>query len=341
MSLERTLPGIGAHDQRVVQRVRDSLYTGVVEYTDDPRNEGRVKVRIGGMHDAPGQDTPAEELQWARVSRTAFGKETPQVGTSVLVQFILGKPEWPVVMGRVDGVLKSSHVMGRLAYLQDPSPINKADLVGVAGKTSDPGASNKIAYNADPGCEAPVMTVTRRQTTSPTVTVILDSPRGHLMYCEDMPDAEYLKIGDRVGAMLAFHAAVADKGNKNQRGDRESEDGSQPDIGIVSGDATVTLMDVLNQFLRMTAGGNAKIRVQGAKSGGKGSPHNSSSINYIEISRDPCNIVIKCEMNGMITVDSGVNCSSSAGDQMDLHGGEAQLEGAKHVQITAPRIDLN
>lgn len=343
MSLESELPGIGASSRRTQHEERWGLYTGVVEYNDDPKNTGRVKVRIGGIHPSA-QELPAEKLPWANVLQQAFGMQVPPVGATVAVQFILGKLWQPMVTGRVYGNLPRAHVVGRLAYLGEPAGINTEPRMADVADRADPNANNDLAYEQPEGNEAPIVSFKRRSTTSPTITVIVDSLRGSTIYTDDAPGQEATKIIDRLGAMLAFHAPVsqsANRGNMNRRDDHEAVDGTQLPFDVVDGEARVTLIDVLAQFLKMTAGGNATIRLQGASTDGSGSPENDPNINYIQISRSPCNIEIKCQLNGKITVDDGVSLSDNAGDLVDLHGGTVTVSGVAAVNVSAAVINLN
>jgi hypothetical protein len=78
----------------------DKQFLGVVETVDDPRKEGRAKIRIVGIYD----DIPTEDLPWAYPKQKAliFGQEgksgaisIPKVGAIVAVKFDNGNPYSP------------------------------------------------------------------------------------------------------------------------------------------------------------------------------------------------------------------------------------------------------
>lgn len=90
------------HDisNRDIDDLRDKQFLGVVELIDDPRKEGRARVRVYSIHD----DLPAEDIPWAYPKNKAlfFGKggkagslSVPKVGSIVAVRFDNGNPYSP------------------------------------------------------------------------------------------------------------------------------------------------------------------------------------------------------------------------------------------------------
>ena len=343
---EELLPGIGAEERRRSQQQRHGLHLGVVEYNDDPRNIGRVKIRIAGIHNAEGPDKiPAEKLPWAWPLMQLHSHLVPNVGDTVGVLFWGGNVHQPVWLGKINGNLLNKQIKGRQAYLGDPEPINREERMANQGAFGDPGANNAWSYEQPVGNEAPEETFLKRRTAVPSLQVVVKSPRGHTIYFEDEAGLEAFKIIDRLGQILEFHCPVseeANRGNMARRVTHEATDGSQVDFGnVAEGGARVTLMDVLNQFLRIESGDRSTIRLQGVKIDGTGNPAADAQINYIEISRSPCEITLRCELKGKIVIDKGINCIDEAGDQLDLHDGVATLSGTGMVQISAPIINLN
>ncbi len=83
------------HDHEVNTSENDYLtktYMGVVETIDDPRKEGRCRIRVIGIHS---DEIPPEDLPWAYPSQkgTTFGKDgsgsisIPKQGQMVTVSF--------------------------------------------------------------------------------------------------------------------------------------------------------------------------------------------------------------------------------------------------------------
>jgi hypothetical protein len=80
--------------------LRDKQFLGVVELIDDPRKEGRARVRVYSIHD----DLVAEDIPWAypKNKSVVFGQagksgsiSIPKVGSIVAVKFDNGNPYSP------------------------------------------------------------------------------------------------------------------------------------------------------------------------------------------------------------------------------------------------------
>lgn len=90
------------HDisNRDMDDLRDKQFLGVVELIDDPRKEGRARVRVYSIHD----DLVAGDIPWAYPKNKSlfFGQEgkagsisIPKVGSIVAVKFDNGNPYSP------------------------------------------------------------------------------------------------------------------------------------------------------------------------------------------------------------------------------------------------------
>jgi hypothetical protein len=90
------------HDisNRDINDLLDKQFLGVVELIDDPRKEGRARVRVYSIHD----DLPAEDIPWAYPKNKSlfFGQggkagsiSIPKVGSIVAVRFDNGNPYSP------------------------------------------------------------------------------------------------------------------------------------------------------------------------------------------------------------------------------------------------------
>jgi hypothetical protein len=90
------------HDisNRDMDDLRDKQFLGVVELIDDPRKEGRARVRVYSIHD----DLVAEDIPWAypKNKSVVFGQagksgsiSIPKVGSIVAVKFDNGNPYSP------------------------------------------------------------------------------------------------------------------------------------------------------------------------------------------------------------------------------------------------------
>lgn len=90
------------HDisNRDINDLLDKQFLGVVELIDDPRKEGRARVRVYSIHD----DLPAEDIPWAYPKNKSlfFGQggkagslSVPKIGSIVAVRFDNGNPYSP------------------------------------------------------------------------------------------------------------------------------------------------------------------------------------------------------------------------------------------------------
>lgn len=90
------------HDisNRDMDDLRDKQFLGVVELIDDPRKEGRARVRVYSIHD----DLVAGDIPWAYPKNKSlfFGQEgkagsisIPKIGSIVAVKFDNGNPYSP------------------------------------------------------------------------------------------------------------------------------------------------------------------------------------------------------------------------------------------------------
>lgn len=116
---------------------RYGLWEGVVVDNDDPQYRNRVRVRIKSVYgDAadPRNSTADRNLPWAQIAGPPLGfgqgpLPTIQVGTQVLVSFINGQADYPVVVG---------------SWLTSQSPYNDGDLPNAASESYTAGDDEKV-----------------------------------------------------------------------------------------------------------------------------------------------------------------------------------------------------
>ena len=105
------------------------IYRGIVEDNNSPSKDGRLKVRIFGIHSEDKNLVPTETLPWAEVMQSLFFgygsgigiTSIPKTGTWVFVVLENDNPNNPIVIGAVAGKAKSSSdyslpISGRLGY---------------------------------------------------------------------------------------------------------------------------------------------------------------------------------------------------------------------------------
>lgn len=84
------------------------FYRGIIEADNSPTKDGRVKVRVFGVHELDKNKVPTDSLPWAEVMQgidfigDGKGKNTvPKVGTWVFVFFDHDNKNMPVVIGSI------------------------------------------------------------------------------------------------------------------------------------------------------------------------------------------------------------------------------------------------
>lgn len=103
------------------------LYRGVIENNISPKKDGRLQVRIMGIHDYDLAKVKTENLPWAEVLQsTAFGfssgigfSSIPNIGTWVFVLLDHDNPNKPIVIGAISG--KSVKPSNPLEGFNDPT----------------------------------------------------------------------------------------------------------------------------------------------------------------------------------------------------------------------------
>jgi len=117
-----------------------TYFTGIVENRNDPLKDGRVQVRIHGLHTADKNELPTADLPWAVVvagisdaSLNGIGSSPTGVlqGSTVLVVFADPFQQYPIVLGTIGGIPQSDQFqtignnnINVLSDGQAPTPVN-------------------------------------------------------------------------------------------------------------------------------------------------------------------------------------------------------------------------
>jgi len=108
------------------------IYRAVIENNKSPKKDGRVQVRIFGIHDKRKEKIKTEHLPWAEVIQsTAFGFNTgigfssiPNIGTWVFVILDHNNPNLPIVLGAISGKPTEPADSSKGFNHPDPLPYN-------------------------------------------------------------------------------------------------------------------------------------------------------------------------------------------------------------------------
>lgn len=221
------------------------VYRGIVENDCDPRQEGKVMVRVQIFDNITSNAGIAtESLDWAVVCNPSTGSwdsgsfTPPRIGDTVLVVYEAGNPKMPVVLGSLQGVQGAPSVHGISENSSPDQPIPPYETSMGRWEGKDRQSSPR---------ESQLM-----RNTEPSRSVIFKTQKGHTLHTEDLDDAEYLEMVDRVGQGIRIEGRVNKKdnvGNAEQRGLRTAFTGDQLryDEKIKDRAVKISIRDVLNQ----------------------------------------------------------------------------------------------
>ena len=181
------------------------LYFGTVEDRNDPKEMGRVRVRVFGIHSSDKiNDIPTASLPWAPVMNptttpgTSGLGQTPFLvpGSWVVVQFLDNQKQSPIVMGSINGFPDSkpnsengfADPVGTFPRRVDESDVarrargtNEIEKQSVGSEPADP-YSAKYPYNH-----------------------VFHSESGHMIEMDDTPGHERVQVYHRTGAFIEIH----------------------------------------------------------------------------------------------------------------------------------------
>ncbi|WJZ23503.1 type VI secretion system Vgr protein [Listeria phage LIS04] len=195
-----------------------------VEVNKDPKQLGRVRIRIPSIHGANkemrGVYLEKDDLPWALpcvpgIAGEDFGTfVVPPVGSWVLVTFEDDNPQLPIYMGSIYG-----------AGFTNPQPMMSYDGDGREWTTTP--QKNQRPDDVFDG----------KTDNAPDRGVIFKSPKGHTIKYDDTTGEESFTLLDRAGQMIKFNSPV--ETTTPRRGMSSAEDDSQLDE---SPDASIELV---------------------------------------------------------------------------------------------------
>ena len=234
------------------------FYYGIVEYSNDPAQLGRVKVRIPVIHRE--KNIPTEHLPWAWPcvpygGGAGYGSfVVPPEGSTVFILFIHGDAEnTPVYIGTA-----FANPGQEQKLLRNSSGTLPSESISMApdGKP----------WTASPGPEIPREALLQSNN-RPERNVIFKTVKGASLDVNEKDEDERLALHDRGGQAIVFESNVTSEKNKGEtgnaaaRGLKSSYEGdSLPINSTLTNEGSVDIVDLGGQSVTLhTKQGNSKI----------------------------------------------------------------------------------
>ncbi len=196
-----------------------TLFRGVIENNISPAKDGRVQVRIFGLHEDNKETIKTEHLPWAEVMQsTMFGfssgvgiSSVPNIGTWVFVILDNDNPNMPIVIGAISGksIDESNPSLGfnspdKIFPLKDrlnEEDQNRLQRVENLDKT----IHNSINNNTTPSSDYFDINIKSNsdKSTYPDNTVI-ETKSNHVIEIDDTIDWEKIRIYHKSGTYIDF-----------------------------------------------------------------------------------------------------------------------------------------
>jgi uncharacterized protein (TIGR02594 family) len=199
------------------------LYRAVIENNISPKKDGRVQVRVIGIHDSDKNKVKTEHLPWAEVMQsTAFGfgsgvgfSSIPNIGTWVFVIMDHDNPNMFIVIGAISGksAQKSDPSLGfnspdgifpledRLNE-EDQNRLQRVEnLDKTIHKTINDNIDEVTKTDSDSGAD---VTMTEPNSLSDLSlypdNAVIETKSGHIIEIDDSPNNEKIRIIHRTGS---------------------------------------------------------------------------------------------------------------------------------------------
>lgn len=327
------------------------LHFGIVEDRQDPKQMGRVRVRVFGVHSSDKiNDIPTSALPWAPVMNptstpgTSGLGETPFLveGTWVVVTFLDDEMQHPLVMGSINGYPE-----------EKPNPENGfADPIGTFPRRTN---ESDIARRARGTNEIPKQSVGSEPADPYNATYpynrVVQSESGHMIELDDTPGAERVHVYHRTGAFVEIHPDgsmvihSAKHFNSSQQLEINVTDNASINVGgnltaLVEGKTT------LSSFGNITAEtkGNMYTTVEGNSYSKVFGYTNLSTQGNVDVKADGTLHVqssgdMKISTKGDMDINAAGTMKISSVGNMDLKGAEIDLNGSGVTATTASFVD--
>jgi uncharacterized protein (TIGR02594 family) len=182
------------------------IHIGVVEDRQDPRQMGRVRVRVLGIHEQNKNEVPTGALPWATVMTPATSPSTSGVGQTpylvegswVVVMFQDKAFQDPIVLGSIPG-LPSQKLSSQLGF-SDPNG-NFPRYTGEPDVNKLARGENTVEYSTDSSISEPSSPFAAQY----PFNNVYETESGHIKEYDDTPSAERIREKHRSGSLYEIH----------------------------------------------------------------------------------------------------------------------------------------
>jgi len=314
------------------------LYFGIVEDRNDPKQMGRVRVRIFGMHSADKiNDIPTADLPWSPVMNPTTSPGTSGLGEApflvpgswVIVQFMDREQQSLIVMGTVHG-FPNNKPNSENGFADPtgtfPRRIDESDVARRARGTNEllkqPIGSEPVdPYNA-----------------KYPYNHVFHSESGHMIEMDDTPGHERVQVYHRTGAFIEIHpdgSMVVHSGahyNSSQKLEINVTDNASINVGgnlnaLVEGTTT------LSSFGNITAETKANMYTTV-----EGNLYTKTFGNSFHDSQGNINV----KTDGILDIHSSGNIKMSSKGDIDIAAtGTFKVSSIGAMDLVGSTIDLN
>jgi len=313
------------------------LYFGIVEDRNDPKEMGRVRVRVFGIHSADKiNDIPTADLPWSPVMNP-----TTTPGTSGLGQTPFLTPGSWVIVQFMDREQQSLMVMGTVNGFPDNKPNSENGFADPTGTFPRRIEESDVARRARGTNEIEKQAVGSEPAdpynTKYPYNNVFHSESGHMIEMDDTPGHERVQVYHRTGAFIEIHpdgAMVIHSGahyNSSQKLEINVTDNASINVGgnlnaLVEGTTTlssfgnITAETKANMYT--TVEGNLYTKVFGTTDIQTQDTVNVKTSGTLDIHAAGD---IKMSSKGSIDIAAGTTFKISSVGAMDLKGATVDL----------------
>jgi len=214
----------------------NNLYRGIIEDNNSPLKDGRVKVRIFGIHSEDKTLVPTDTLPWAEVLQPlSFGFGTgigitsvPRTGTMVFVTLEMDNPNKPIVIGAVSGQPTESNEY----QLPMKDRLNQYDTNDLA----NPGYPNNH---------------------------VIETLAGHIIEIDDNAGNERIRICHTNGNEILLNNEGISVTSVKNRNETSSGNFTQTVLGTISVNANGAIQFNTSGSMNISCSGDANIKANG------------------------------------------------------------------------------